>query len=186
MTREGQGIDPEDMPFPPASTRWSEPTSHQDEGLLPPFVPRRPRSDAESGDAPPVTTTPPDDSLDHEDVQADDEPFPFETPWDGGADVAEPEVDLAELEQRFEAATPAVPGVGWDTGPEAHQKAGPDVDRSAAGPAPAAELAERLEGLAARLRAGGWESVEADMASPDRLTALLAGLIAGYLAGRDS
>lgn len=214
MTREGQGIDPEDTPFRPASTRWSEPTSDQDEGMLPPFVPGRPRTAAEEpGEAPSVASTPPDVGPDHEDVQAsedahavdvaDDEPFPFETPWEDEADQAEPEVDLAELEQTLEAATPAVPEApGSYPGPEAEthepphewshvdEESRPDGEAASGHPSAgldsAAELADRLEGMAARLRAGEARSVEADMASPDRLTALLAGLVTGYLAGRDS
>jgi hypothetical protein len=49
----------------------------------------------------------------------------------------------------------------------------------------AAELAMRLEDLAARIRSEGADGARAGMASSDRLTALLSSLIAGYLEGRE-
>jgi hypothetical protein len=48
-----------------------------------------------------------------------------------------------------------------------------------------AELATRLEDLAARIRSEGADGARAGMASSDRFTALLSSLIAGYLEGRE-
>lgn len=47
------------------------------------------------------------------------------------------------------------------------------------------EMAERVERLAEALRREGRPGVEREMGSEDRLTSLLAGVLAGYLAGRD-
>jgi hypothetical protein len=110
----------------------------------------------------------------------EEEAFPFETPgaWDEpyafdsdsqNADSDEPAVEpwgeaMAEPWGAEEAA--AEP---WD----------------AEEPAAAAELAQRLEDLAARIRAEGADGARAGMNSSDRLTALLSTLIAGYLEGRE-
>jgi hypothetical protein len=48
---------------------------------------------------------------------------------------------------------------------------------------PVLDVADRLESLAGRLRSEGPAAVEREMASLDRLTALVAGLVSGYLAG---
>ncbi|NIP79314.1 MAG: hypothetical protein GWM90_08920 [Gemmatimonadetes bacterium] len=46
------------------------------------------------------------------------------------------------------------------------------------------EAAFELERMARLLREGGADAVAEEVSSPDRLTATLAGLVAGYLAGR--
>ena len=49
----------------------------------------------------------------------------------------------------------------------------------------AARLAERLESIARRLRADGLAALDQDLRSPNRFDALLAGVLAGYLAAGD-
>jgi hypothetical protein len=61
----------------------------------------------------------------------------------------------------------------------------PDEPPRTIGPAEA-EMAERLETLAARIRVEGAAAAEAEMDSSDRLMSLVAGLIAGYLAGLET
>lgn len=198
MTREGQGIGPEETPPPPASTRWSGSDAGDDQELLPPFVPGRrdrpaePVADtaeavtdtadvvnettevvADTAEPEPVLTPEPDaEAFPFDEPASDDQPFPWpESPGEAPEEAAatgqgvepwpeEPEADLAELEQ--------------DT--RADDRDGVD---------PALEVAGRLEELARRLRRDGARGVEAEMASSDRIVALLAGLIAGYLAGRE-
>jgi len=49
----------------------------------------------------------------------------------------------------------------------------------------AALLAERLEAIARRLRSDGAAALDQDIQSPNRFDALLAGVLAGYLAAGD-
>jgi hypothetical protein len=206
MTREGQGIDPEETTFRPASTRWSEPETAHDDGFLPPFVPGRAKAARQGPDVTPDEDAAPaahaaeesraPDIQPFEPVEIDaatasrdsdegeEEPFPFEMSWEEESDVDGPEVDLAELEAQLETATPAGPGApgGYEDTPSGE---GYPISPQGPGTDAAAELAGRFDELARRLRAEGADSVTADMASPDRFTALLAGLVAGYLAGRE-
>lgn len=204
MTREGQGIEPGETPLRPASTRWAEPETSHDEELLPPFPGGRGSVQDDAAGAVPAEATAPVEPVPSgeeiagvEATEAVDTAEAVDTvdAVDAGGAVtdadetvvdtaesvavaeeeplaaaaAEPEVDLGELEAMLEAAAPAVPGAYETPG-------APDA---------AIKIAERLEELAARLRAEGAPATAADMASSDRLTALLAGLIAGYLAGQE-
>lgn len=193
MTREEQGRDPQDVERPLASTRWSEPGATADDELLPPFMPGRGRQPPaerapEPADSQPESESPAEPDwagadpevaepvsggfvTDHQDAVADtgeavtggdeavteEEAFPFETPgtWD------EPYL--------------------FDSDPQEADE-GRDLDL---GGGAVSELAERLEDLAARIRADGADGARAGMTSGDRLTALLSTLIAGYLEGRE-
>jgi hypothetical protein len=248
MTREGQGDTPREAP-PPTSTRWTEPATAEDAGLLPPFMPGK-RRPAEA-DEPIVAGSDAVEAL--EPVQgaeeavvhaeAEDEPFPFELPetealqwnaeeegyvpaeeepvpvgeWEEPETVEEPgtepegepwgdgaveEVTEEWAEGRVEEATLEPPP--WEAleevQPERESLGGAVAEETAeAEAAPAepdepprtigraeAEMAERLETLAARIRAEGGAAAEAEMDSSDRLTSLVAGLIAGYLAGLET
>ncbi len=57
-------------------------------------------------------------------------------------------------------------------------------DEAATGAGPAGEAAEVLERMAGLLRNDGLDAVRREMESSDRLTSLLAGLVAGYVSGR--
>jgi hypothetical protein len=261
MTGEGQGDAPREAP-PPTSTRWAEPATAEDAGLLPPFMPGRKRP-AEADE--PIVTGP-DAVEDLEPVQgaeevveetaeavaetgevvhaeSEDEPFPFEfpeaealqwgaeeegyapaeeeslpvaewedpeaveapgtepegEPWSDGVveEVTEPwaegRVEEATLEpppwEALEEVQPEQESLGGAMAEEAAEAAAapaePDEPPRTIGPAEA-EMAERLETLAARIRADGAAAAEAEMDSSDRLMSLVAGLIAGYLAGLET
>jgi hypothetical protein len=234
MTRDGQGIGPEETP-PPTSTRWSQPEPGEDDALLPPFVPgRRDEADgaaSEAGEATepaatadavvdtpnlavdtteavsgteelgvdavdpaPVDTPEPDDGWFPFDEPVDGEPFPWADP---------PEVESEAPVEGDQPKEPVAESVGermgetieepWSTDDEpwsteadeqfAEVEAAAAQMHAEAGADPMGEVADRLEALAARLRDQGARGVEEGMASSDRMTALLAGLIAGYLAG---
>ena len=204
MTREGQGRDPEEVQRP-ASTRWSEPHAANDDALLPPFVPGRSRGQhvpqpesvesAESAPEPTMDSTPEWELPDSEPAltpDADDEAFPFDGPvsWDVPV-TTEPD----ESENRpAEAGETGLPGEApW--GSAAEGPAGAESTEEWAGgtwvpEAPpvvgaADEVADRMQHLAARIRRDGASAARSEMASDDRLTALLAALVAGYLEGRE-
>jgi hypothetical protein len=90
--------------------------------------------------------------------------------WDAEDTVAEPWDAESAAEEPWAADEPGLVGEEQDSG----------VDHGAA-----AELAQRLEDLAARIRTEGALGARAGMTSSDRLTALLSTLIAGYIEGRE-
>jgi hypothetical protein len=178
MTHEGQGTEPETTPPPPVSTRWPGSTETGDEApdnLVPPFVRGRGRTVpvVETGDA--VT-----DSVELAGLDAVVEV--------GVEDVVTPadEGGGPSFGNATEEGTEAMEVAAW--APEAVEDGGGE----AAGGEPAAkdgpaigldgEVADRLEALAARIRADGYSAAEREMDSPDRLSSLLAGVVAGYLA----
>ena len=122
-----------------------------------------------------------------------DESFPFEAFDDDPALPAGPEAGAGPIEQEPDEVEPE--GIGaaedpepWSTTEPWEEGADPDADvwqaPQAASMGAAVELAERLESLAAKLRAEGADGVESQLASHDRMTSLLAALLAGFLAGR--
>jgi hypothetical protein len=196
MTREGQGIGPEETPSAPTRTQWDREENSPEPELLAPFVPGRrvsPPPDAGIADAeaPPGEDPRREDPAEPETLSTADEPWTdslVSDPWAEAYEDPGEEVDLAELESElepepepeFEAAFEPEPAFEpeYEHRPEEGAAVGePGQDEAVA-------LAEVLEGLAARLRGDGARGVEAEMASPDRITALLAGFLAGYLAGR--
>jgi hypothetical protein len=90
--------------------------------------------------------------------------------WNAEDAVAEPWDAESAAEELWAADEPGLVGEEQDSG----------VDHGAA-----AELAQRLEDLAARIRTEGALGARAGMTSSDRLTALLSTLIAGYIEGRE-
>lgn len=74
---------------------------------------------------------------------------------------------------------------GVDSPPQQH---GTPLSKKLMQPLPAdraARLADRLEAIARRLRANGAAALDPDLQSPNRFDALLAGVLAGYLAAGD-
>lgn len=211
MTQEGQGSGPNDAPPPPTSTSWSVPDSDEDDGLMPPFVPGQSRPAREdmddvqhTGPAADGRVLDTDDAvIDTTDAVAeasgsvpggadtdlasspdDDAPFPFDLPveeeplpfygWPpGSSEDQPPEMGLEELE-----AAPDAP----DAPEPVPTPAADAVDRPDAPADPTGDIADRLEALAERIRTEGPDALERDMASLDRFTALVAGVVAGYLA----
>jgi hypothetical protein len=200
MTREGQGGDPEEVQRP-ASTRWSEPDAANDDALLPPFIPGRSRGQhgprSESVDSPelaPESTRDPSPEWEVSDSEpaltpdADDEAFPFDGPvsWDIPG-TAEP--DAGENTSAGAAET-GLPGEGAAEGPAEAESTeewtgGTWVPEAPPVVGAADEVADRMQHLAARIRRDGASAARSEMASDDRLTALLAALIAGYIEGRE-
>lgn len=211
MTQSGQTPESDDALVPPTSTRWSEGEAREsgagEEGLVAPFVPGQSRraerpeipgagteggpssADAGAGAAAMGGT---DERLEPEPADMADEPFPFDMPpsdtaepvgGGGGAGATSGET-IEEDDFPIEA---------FDFGPEATAgapaggagaTAGGGVSGAAGRSAVEQQVAERLEHLASRLRAEGAEGVERELASSDRLTSLLAALLAGHLASR--
>ena len=197
MTREGQRPDPDDELIPPVSTRASDETPPGEDVLVPPFSPGSQGQDAGSPDAFPFDmqwSDEPEEPAEQEPetdptlaAPADstvDEDFPFEAFEDDPALPADEESASAEGSDTVDATDEP-----WSSTPpwsEAASSSAPQpwepAESQAAGGA--MELAERLESLAAKLRAEGADGVEAELASHDRMTSLLAALLAGFLAGR--
>lgn len=151
---------PDQEPTPPISADWSREPTDGDEELAPPFIP---------GGAPgPVESAPDRDMV--EDTAAPELPFAPDRPAAGA--------HRRELEDDFPVHAFQIEGEELEPA-EAEVRAphGP-LDDSVY------DLADRLEAMAQRLRAEGSAAAEAEMSAPDRFTALLAGLLAGYLAGR--
>lgn len=197
MTRDAQGAGPDDSQRPPASTRWSAPDPAAADELLPPFMPGRsrdrpspqpgeassPQDAAQDAaqDAPSEWTLPDSSSADTEpdtapedgpDTEPEDEAFPFDGPvsWDESFTTEPQDGDI-------QASAPALPGEEWG---DASWAPGAVPIRGASD-----DIAERLEQVAAKIRAGGADAARSEMASGDRLTALIATLAAGYLEGRE-
>lgn len=199
MTHEGQGPRTEDTLMPPTSTRWSEESAGgEEDGLVAPFIPgqARPGHVADGGSPPqgapggaaaeneagsfPGAAVPSEVEEsgvpEPERVDVAEEPFPFDRPWaeDAGSvddePVGEGDFPPDAFAREPEAEASGRVGAGG---------AAPAVRRTAED-----EVAERLERLASRLRSEGVEGVERELASSDRLTSLLAALLAGHLASR--
>lgn len=179
MTHEGPGsASPEETPAPLASTRWTEEEGADDGGLMPPFMPGASASEASAAE--PGVPVPPAEpgpsaspTAESESVGTAAEPFPFGVP---GGDEPQPEQA---------GATDDFPYDAFDLSDEPEADVGvsepPLADAAGAG---VDDAAERLEDLARRLRSEGPAAAESALGSGDRLTALLAGVLAGYLAGR--
>lgn len=181
---------PEEAPAPPTSTGWSSEDDGQDEELAPPFVPGgtepepAAREAAEPADvdaqaeplaAPFEPAAAPEEAGDQAE---DEESFPFETGWTEGAAADESEED----EFPFDAFDIEGESGEDEAGPDTPQDPEARVTREMAA---AREAASRLEEMARRLRDQGPEAARAEIDSSDRFTSLLAGLLAGYLAGRE-
>lgn len=202
MTDETSRPNSEDMPTPPASTRWTEEPLQEDDSLASPFVPGRsagatrslpdPASSGEagpkeaspweeSGDTPTVPDATveevvPEPGAEETAMETAPDTFPFEQFDLEDEDEGEAQAQGAATEvDEDDAAT-----MGW-TPADLHLE---EVTDEPAGVEPAREAAEVLERLAGLLRSGGMEAVRGEMGSSDRLTSLLAGLLAGYVTGR--
>lgn len=152
---------PDQEPTPPTSMGWAQEPAEEDEELAPPFIP---------GAAPDSTEPPPSPQWD-EDAAAGAFPFAPDRPDAAGAGMREFEDDFPM--EAFQI--------------EGEQEAPVEGETDAVYEPPddgVYDLADRLEAMAHRLRAEGAAAAEAEMSAPDRFTALLAGLLAGYLAGR--
>lgn len=204
MTDESHGDGPDEAPIPPASTRWSEDALQDDDALAPPFVPGRQES-APAREAGPESVPSPE----IEEAATEEESFPFDLP--AGAEVADESreetaageaaeddfpFEQFDIEGESEEGAGAVTEAAQEPLPDAAPDVIPDVQR-AAGPAgtdvaepgaaagdTAGDVAALLDRLARTLRTEGEVGIRREMESPDRLTALLAGLVAGYLSGR--
>lgn len=111
----------------------------------------------------------------------DDFPFDeFDIEGDRGAEPATEEPEVVEVEPEVEAEnvgwTPADLDLGKADEVPMAPAAAPDDDTE--------EVAALLDRLARLLRDEGQEAVHREMKSSDRLTAVLAGVVAGYLSGR--
>jgi hypothetical protein len=159
---------------------------------------------AGTGDAAADTVAAREESTDVGEPVADaDEPFPFDeaigeethSPYDWkpdqaadpGSGLEEPwvpapmpasELDLDDLE-----ADDAAGDVGALDGLDAGFAPAGDAAQPAAAADVVMDVADRLEELARRIRADGRRGVEQEMASLDRFTSLVAGVVIGYLAG---
>lgn len=188
MTLEGEEPDRDETPAPPARTRWSEDAADDEAGLMPPYVPGGRTSAATQPEAGAPAPAPPEEPRQPPEPEPEPETG-SEFPFDAMPDDGEPTV----------AASPAGEGQGHQEGDfpfDAFDLEG-DVDESPVESAamaeeaptvpasPSDELAGRLERLADALRRDGRAGVDRELGSGDRLTSLLAGVVAGYLAGLD-
>lgn len=165
MTNGNPG--PDDAPAPPTSTGWSRDEDGHDDDLAPPFVPGEaaPSKDDDTGS------------------------LPFEYGWDDEGDAGASEEDVFPVDafdiEGDEAGWATEPGsavAGQDAAPDTPPPAGATESREMES---AREIAGRLEDMARRLRDQGPAAARAEIDSTDRFTSLLAGLLAGYLAGKD-
>jgi hypothetical protein len=214
MTDESSRPTSEDMPAPPASTRWTEEPLQEDDALARPFVPGRSAAETPSRPAPvPGGDTPVQEATRPEETTAEPAPdaFPFEQfdlEGEGGEEAPGAAAEIAETTAPPMGWTPAdlnVEDVAVEEEPAVEEPAAdawaaqepaaeawaaeqPAAEQPAAeasvGDEPAREAAEVLERLAGLLRSDGLEAVRGEMQSSDRLTSLLAGLVAGYVTGR--
>lgn len=119
-----------------------------------------------------------------EDVVEQDEPLVYD-PADEWAEPAATEdemVPVSELPSPSEAADARAERTTAGEAP-ADEPTGAAGSFDEGEPDLAAELAGRLDVLAARLREEGAEGAREEMESLDRFTALVAGLVSGFLAG---
>jgi hypothetical protein len=141
-----------------------------------------------------LASTPDDDQPFPFDLPVAEDPLPFHGRPPGEAGDEPPGIELERQEQAEasdEASGPVeVPGTdhapwtGTAEVAESHgQTPAPEPGETADAVGPAADVADRLEALADRLRSEGQRGAESEMASLDRFTALIAGVVTGYLAG---
>ncbi|MFW5946974.1 MAG: hypothetical protein ACOCUW_00665 [Gemmatimonadota bacterium] len=186
---------PEEELTPPTSTRRDQGAEEADDELAPPFVPGR-AGRAETG-APVEEAAPRSEDPVASPAPDPDEAFPFEAGWEDADEELAGDEDDFPFEAFDIEGDPATADQARGADADAYQDAGYAEETfeedlygtepfDAAGPgSTAADLAARLETMARRLREGGAGAVQAELDAPDRFTALLAGLVAGYLAGRD-
>ena len=209
MTLEGQDTGPDETPAPPATTRWQEDRPDDDDVLLPPYVPGRRRPDATGEPAPSVETSltaeEPEAASSTVEPEAarSVESSPYDFPWESESPENDPDDlspgEAAEPEDAF------VPGPGPSSDDEfpfeAFDIEGDEesseayeaplaAEQPATDPAPGPDLesdpralAVRVQRLADVLRQEGRSGLEREMSSRDRVTSLMAGVLAGYLAG---
>jgi hypothetical protein len=177
------GLDEENAPFPFEGPADSGPG----QDVVPAFESGPPLS-GPTDDAPEDPGAPEDefpfaaldqdlDPADALEVEADRSDF---LPGDGGAVTTE------------EDAVDAGPGPdGWEPFEPGEAEGAGDAEAEAvpaeSEPAPSdavEEVAGLLERLARQLRTEGVTGLEAELTSPDRLAALVAGVLAGYVSGR--
>lgn len=166
MTNGNPG--PDDAPAPPTSTGWSRDDDSHDDDLAPPFVP---------GEAAPAG-------------EEDAGPFPFDGDWadeEGEAETRDEDVFPVEAfdiegDETGWGTEPGSTVAEEEVAPETPPEAGAIESREMEA---AREVAGRLEEMARRLRDQGPAAARAEIDSADRFTSLLAGLLAGYLAGKD-
>ena len=99
--------------------------------------------------------------------------------WDAAASGREDEFPFGAFD---------IEGAGEHSGAEQSADVEERSERASASPTSVAgddAMADRMERLAEALRREGRPGVEREIASEDRLTSLLAGVLAGYLAARD-
>lgn len=166
-----------DAPMPPVTTQRVATTPPNGNGNLAPPFKGAPRSGLEEA---PAETTSPEVVAPWGDIPIEGTVQPaFE------ADVSETEAAFAALsqlqptEQEFPLDAFIIPAH------TRHVPTGLEGQVTSAAPAhtPVTELAERLEKLSHRLRVEDPDAVLARLAGGDKLDAMLAGLLAGYLAG---
>ena len=186
-------------PFIPGAPRTSPESDEATPSPAPP--PPEPGEPTGAEAAPAEPTEPADEPVEPEPAGAEAEAFPFETPWEeeeaGPEDDAEPEsadepfagaggqdedefpFEAFDIEGAYEEAAGTA-----EAEPEPAADTGGEPDAEAREMAAARDLADRLEEMARRLRDQGGAAVRQELESDDRFTALLAGLLGGYLAGR--
>jgi hypothetical protein len=186
-------VDSQPQPEPSAGPDWAEAEPDVVEPVSGGFVTDHQDAVADTGE----TVTSQDEAVTEEEAfpfetpGAWDEPYSFDSdsqdahadepavePWEGARaeswnaeeTAADPWNAESAAEEPWAADKPGLADEGQDSG----------VDHGAA-----AELAQRLEDLATKIRAEGAQGARAGMTSSDRLTALLSTLIAGYMEGRE-
>ena len=203
---------PDEELAPPASSRRSDETTEPDDELAPPFVPGaapeaapdRTPEDADEPEAPETAAEPAVPAEAERTEETEEGEYPFETGWDEPAEPIPAGVESDEDDFPFDAfdledeALEDVEGAAEDDETGAPGAPGsepapeesfvlPEGEGAVAAPVagPADEVADQLEAMAERLRESGASAAEEQMGAPDRFTALLAGLVAGYLSGRE-
>ena len=176
----------------PAAAAPSPATTPMDEAEVAGSAPEAASSTREPEAAPDVESSPfdfPWEQGEAEAVEAEPEPAPdvqggpdLDAPGVAGpeASAAAPAPFVADDEDEFPFDAFDIEG---DDAPAPTPEAGIGAGPAAAAGTDTEALADRVESLAAVLRREGRAGVEREMTSRDRLTALVAGVLAGYLAG---
>lgn len=179
---------------PGSSDPWAEPVepgrfaAPEPEAVAETVEPERSASvEPESEDAPdsPSGDYPWDTGGSDEAYEPESEPEPEpESEQEFGGDAEPWAASASEGEDEFPFGAFDIEGAGGQQGAEVEE---PSHAPSAASTSVAGDdaMADRVERLAEALRREGRPGVEREIGSEDRLTALLAGVLAGYLAGRD-
>ncbi|HEX7051016.1 MAG TPA: hypothetical protein VF188_12480 [Longimicrobiales bacterium] len=199
---EQTGPGPERRYLPPVFTRWTGSTQAAPPGerAAPPFIPeagarpdRRTPDPLEAASALPVREPVSDPFADRASI-VDAAPGFESEPAAGPAEPASagsPPLSSDGLRTDPVGGVsddPFADPVGVASIPPADVAALPMLDdplTPAAGSGAVIELADRLERIAARLRSEGAAALGPGLTGSDRLDAILTGLLAGYLAGRD-